>query len=385
MSERVCIFAAENNNKTTTDMKTKRPTIKIILAKDKAKDGKAPAFIQVNWRGRAKESTGKWLRTPEEARSVAAIRNRMAEIEERVDMLLASGQPFTAAQCLMSQSRPGMTLTKIASELCHQRRLSDSTTHQYIVAVKHWEEYFGDIHFASVSQSMVKGAAKVWLREAATGTVWARLSVLKSLFTFAVERGYCKANPFDKWNFKGDGYRPPKEPKARTREEVMMIKEAWIEGNEGAGWWYACYRFNGLALVDLLKLDLDNIVELNGYLTWTVNRQKTNGKANIIVKDDYDTRQLIKFMREQRFGTDRKTRLKNFQDRIRRDLAKLPFSPKLTYYQARHTFATELVNKNVSLNDLAQLLGRSVDNISVYIKQIGTVDHLIGVMERAGI
>lgn len=364
-------------------MKTKRPTVKVILATDKERDGKCPAQILVTWKGRAKENTGYWLRSESDWRGVAEIRERINDIEANVDWLLKRGEEFTAAECLSRRQPRKKTLEDIARELEHQRRFTERTIINYKFAIKHWNDYFGDIPVERVTTSMLQGAAKVWLKSFKVGGVWQRLSTLKSLFNFGVEMGYLKNNPFDGWKFKQEGIKPPLNPKARSEAEIEEIREAWKEGNEGAGWWMCCYRFSGLALVDLLRLDLDQLEVVDGpysrYYVGHINRQKTKQKATVVCRQDRESVKLVEFMKAQKLKYPHRDK-RMFEKDINYQLSTLGFTPKVTYYQARHSYATMLINKNVPLNDLATLLGRNISNIQTYIKQVQSTDHLVEVM-----
>lgn len=364
-------------------MKTKRPTVRVILATDKERDGKSPAQILVTWRGRAKENTGHWLKSVNEWRSVPDIRERVNDIEACIDWLLQQGEAFTASECLNRKQQRKKTLEDIARELERQRQFKERTVINYKHAIKHWNDYFGDMPVERVTTSMLQGAAKNWLKTAKVGGVWQRLSTLKSLFNFGVEMGYLKNNPFKGWKFKSEGIKPPTSPKARSEDEIKQIRDAWEKGNEGAGWWMACYRFCGLALVDLLRLDFSNIEVVCSaskyYYVGYINRQKTNQKATVITRKDRESKKLIEFILEEKAKYPRRDK-RMWEKVINYHLSTLGFTPKLTYYHARHSYATELINKNVPLNDLATLLGRNIQNIQTYIKQVQSVEHLIKVI-----
>lgn len=364
-------------------MKTKRPTVRVILATDKERDGKSPAQILVTWRGRAKENTGHWLKNVNDWRSVPEIRERVNDIEASIDWLLQQGEEFTANECLNRRQPHKKALEDIARELERQRKFKERTVINYKYAIKHWNDYFGNIPIERVTTSMLQGATKTWLKTAKIGGVWQRLSTLKSLFNFGVEMGYLNNNPFKGWKFKSDGIKPPLNPKARSEEEIEQIKAAWKDGNEGAGWWLACYRFCGLALVDLLRFDFSNIeTSENGeYYIGYINRQKTNQKATIITRKDRESDKLIEFILEEKTKYPHRNK-RMWEKVINYKLSTLDFTPKLTYYHARHSYATKLINKNVPLNDLATLLGRNIQNIQTYIKQVQSIDHLIKVVSH---
>ena len=57
----------------------------------------------------------------------------------------------------------------------------------------------------------------------------------------------------------------------------------------------------------------------------------------------------------------------------------------ITLYSARHTFSSMLINSGASLNALASLLGRSIQGIECYVKQLQDDEEIIGIREKAGL
>lgn len=55
----------------------------------------------------------------------------------------------------------------------------------------------------------------------------------------------------------------------------------------------------------------------------------------------------------------------------------------ITFYTARHTYCTSLVNARVPLNDIATLMGRNVNTLSVYIRQVTSAEHLVSALSSA--
>ena len=58
---------------------------------------------------------------------------------------------------------------------------------------------------------------------------------------------------------------------------------------------------------------------------------------------------------------------------------------ELTPYSARHTFATVMINSGCSLNDIASLMGRSVEGLSDYIKELTKAEDVIKVRNKANL
>ena len=63
-----------------------------------------------------------------------------------------------------------------------------------------------------------------------------------------------------------------------------------------------------------------------------------------------------------------------YSGRINNQLKKLDKS--LTYYASRHTFCTQLVESHANISDIATMMGRSVNGIATYIRQVTDTEHL---------
>ena len=57
----------------------------------------------------------------------------------------------------------------------------------------------------------------------------------------------------------------------------------------------------------------------------------------------------------------------------------------ISYYSSRHSFASLLVNSNISLNGIASLMGRSIRGLEVYIHQLTDNDDIAKIREKAGL
>ena len=363
-------------------MLTNRPTVRVILATDKKRpDGTMPYFILVTWRGRAKEKTGCYGTTKTGWRNYPDIRSRVNAIEARIDALIEGGGEFTAADCLRPAEGEKSGFLGVLTQLDRDRRFGTSTLKNYREAIRHLERSLPGVAMNQVTTDMLKGVAAEWARNYKPAGVWCRLSCLRSLYNYAFEKDIIKVNPFKGWRFKGDGYKPTDNPKARSYQEVERLWDIWENTHSvWVGLWLACYTFNGLALCDLLRVDWEHL-EVKQYpqsfYVGTINRQKTRQKVTIIAKVNNRSESLRDLMIEVckvKRDLHMWTKLTNFH------LGQLEFNPKLTYYQARHTYATMLVNKSIPLNDIATLLGRNINNLGVYIKQVQATEHLAQVV-----
>ena len=357
-------------------MKTTEPVVKTTLRTPKTgKNGMI--CIKVNWKGtRAHESSGVkmskkdfdnglWKRNP-------TIRKRLNEIDNRVTELMSERRPFTASDCLSRISK-GHSVDWILSDMVGVKRLEPNTIDNYRSAIKSLRKYFGDFRLEDLSLDQIKGYARSV--RVSPSTMCCHLKCLKSLMNYAASRGYIKENVMAGWKYRLDGFKDRDKPKARTRAEVtILINRFETEKDqlmrEAVGTWLAAYYFCGLGLTDLTLVDWEHIEKdlINGrwYYKLGIFRKKTRELASVMAPVIPLTESLVELMQTRpwsRYGS-----LKSFNQytniRLKRVL------PGLTYYQARHTFCSMLVEGGTPLNVISAMMGRGVQGLTAYIQKI---------------
>lgn len=352
-------------------MKTDRPTLKVVIDKSKIRksDGTAPLFIQVTWKGkRVKEGTGVYVNPKDFGkRSISShktISRRLREIDRRIDELSSEGGFDPLSRVFLNESK---TTRMIITEMVRVKRLSGRTGTGYFTSLKSWESYFGeDMTLSSLTLPMIQGYARTMRVSPSTMAFY--LKDLKSLLSYAKERGYVKENVMERWRFKAEGYRDMDKPRSRSMEEIRGYVRKWRKTREEAlGIWLAGFYFNGLALVDLVSVDWDKVEEefIGGswYYSFTVERRKTREVAHVMTPVTELTKDLLSFLRTRPWG-----RKSSYSSYINNRLKKIDKS--LTYYQCRHSFASLLVGSRTPLNTIASMLGRSVNGLSTYIHRV---------------
>lgn len=180
----------------------------------------------------------------------------------------------------------------------------------------------------------------------------------------------------------------------------------------------------GLAPIDccLLRREDVSMVQVGEDMYYRIEwRRKKTGKAvKVLVKKD--RRSLIIFQSLMGVGTgpflfpvfndtcvdnevNQRTTINHYLDRARKtiqDTMKLVnqniiqynienskneklIPDGVTYYSARHSFASLLVNSGASLNGIASLLGRSVVGLDTYLHQLTEDDDIAAVRAKAGL
>ena len=379
-------------------MKTTTPQITVKPDTQKVKkDGQAPIYIYCSWRGRARMATGiyclpsefnsKTLSIKSQPEKSKKLRDLLASIEENITTLT---EPYTAKDCLtLTPKQKGLSYINLLSEMAKRRGIEKNNIKKYIVSY-HAYQNTTTTPFEDNEVSDWKGIAKTWKNQGASlTTIWGRLTCFRSILNYALETGRIKDNPLNNWKFKKEGYKAQTNPRALTKEEVDDLWNWWIATEDFAGlFWFCSYYFNGLALCDILKMDWNNVKfknvgEMMILSGGVINRSKTNEPVPIVCPVENNERASRVFGVMQLYSNDLKKRsISNWCNLINKHLKKSPI-PDLTFYSARHTYCTNLVNSNIPLTDIATLLGRNVEGLSVYIRQLQTEEHLAKILDKA--
>lgn len=378
-------------------MKTTTPQVSIKLDAQKIKkNGEAPIYVHVNWKGRAKRATGIYCKPSEFSSKTLvkgnpeknkALRQIIQDIEENIAEL---GLDSTAKDFLQPKTKKGLSYVSLLSEMAKKRGLEENTVKSYLTAYKIFQNN-STKPFYELDVNEWQGYAKAMKNNGYNlSTIWINLTSFKAILNYALETGRIKENPLKIWKFKKDGYKSTPKPRALTRKEVKSLWEWYEQTNNKAGLlWFTSYFFNGLALCDIINMnweklevkELDNITIIKG----ETYRKKTNEPVPIIcplINDVDILLDLMEIIDELKRMNLKEKPIKYWASFVNKQLKKSPIDG-LTFYSARHTYCTNLVNSNTPLSDIATLLGRRIEGLSVYIKQLQTEEHLAEVLRKA--
>ena len=378
MGERVDFFSTFAK---IFDMKTDEPTVTVIQDPTKTrKDGAAPLYILITWRGRAKESAGMSM-TPRDFskglwKSDRRLKRRLQEIEDNIDRLLEDGRPFTARDVLDGKaSSRAVTYMSVLTDMAHIKRLRDETIRHHITAMRSFEQYFGEgFDLKCLTLPQIQGYARS--TAVSPSSMGSYLKCLNAIYNYAVPKKIVPENPMKGWCFIGDGYRERDKPKCRSRVEVTKYIRTFESPSTppkqrtAIGVWLAGYFFNGLALCDLVRVDWKSLekqfVGGSWYWTLTIRRLKTNEEASVATPVTRLTESLVAMMRTEPWKHH--PTFQSFKQFINKHLKKTDST--LYYYQCRHTFASILIMGRTPVSVLASMMGRSVSGISTYVSKI---------------
>ena len=381
-------------------MKTTQPQISLRVEESKKRksDGLSPLYIVVSWKGRVKEATGIYIK-PEQLknntikgnnRSNEQLQNRLAEIDDNIKHLQATRQPFTAAQVIEKQ-KARMTILSVSRKIQQVKHLKDNTMKRYAQAHRQLTLYFGqDYDLQDITLAQIQGFARILAKDLKPTTICGHLDVIKSVYTFAYQYMGMPRHGVMDWKHKRDGYAPARNPKAvdtNQIDELIIIATAkdYPDENlqEAARIWLSGFYFGGLALCDLMGVNWEEVSRSVKYfnnqlvISFEVYRSKTQQLAKVVTPSTELTRALLLFLVSKPWG---KRTPQQYSSHLNTQYKKL--STSLTYYASRHTFCTQLVQSHANISDIATMMGRSVNGIATYIRQVTDTEHLAGVAAK---
>jgi len=234
------------------------------------------------------------------------------------------------------------------------------TTLDYKSTFNEMETYFGNILLTEFTHRNIEEFIQLKIRKKSLLTGRRHLINIKAMFSKAVAYGYLESNPAK--NIKR--IKPPERlPLFFTREEFDKLLKV-IDNQD----WRDIVEFavnTGLRQMEILNLHKqqfnkqDRMIILDNHYHTTKSRKIRNMPLNnraleivarrvAIAKGD-----LIFTLNGERILQD------NLQDKFRKYIEAAELNPKLTFHCLRHTFASWLVQKGVSIYEVSKLLGHA--------------------------
>ena len=283
------------------------------------------------------------------------------------------------------------------------------------------------------------------VKDSTIRTYFARI---KAIISYSIESGYldAKSDPFIHYKWVRET-RPTERHIALSKKNMdLMIKylmdrliimdgNLWSWNEEAVdrmvsvaksvesvlSIFVLSYFCQGMSPVDLFKLRVRDIGQesINGedYYVIHTNRSKTSVAVDVYVKKDIRSMAIIDGYRMHHFGEfllpvfnsldeahmkQRRGYFFSFASKVLREVAgdinrtiidnnvrnnrnDELIDLDITAYSARHTFCTVLINTGCSLNDIASLMGRSVNGLQTYVKSLTKAEDIIAVRTKANL
>ncbi len=211
------------------------------------------------------------------------------------------------------------------------------------------------------------------VRNCSTNTTSKYIKNLKTVINFAVSRGYIPNNPIQ--SYKAKLQRIEKEFLTEKEIQSIALKKFDNDRLDEARDVFIFCCYTGLSYSDSAKLDKNNIViGLNGQKQIHIKRTKTDVTANIpLLPKALD---IIKKYKDHEYcsytGKLLPTKSNQKQNAYLKEIATLTKCTKnLTTHTARHTFATLMLTKGVSIETVSSMLGHTnIKTTQIYAKII---------------
>lgn len=452
-----CTFAV--CNRVCRIMKVQTAIISaVLITSRKRADGNYPIVIRVQFGGRAEKylphsvPLSVWDKKKQRVKSSyksssvinAAITREIAIIEQRKLRYEQNNTPYTA-KTLLKDSKPIDASLLQYKALCermlsikrYEKHTVNMFNHSYNVLKDYTERE--DFLITELTSVFCEGFVK-WLkntREVSNGTINVVLARIGALYKYGIEIGVIDEekfpHPFKKFKY----WQQYKIGNNRfgLNSDIMQILEndyinqcIYADGIQGI-WWYKenitetllhkryselfvqclllmCYKMQGIALCDLLRIKEDNISmhtigDEEYYIFQGIHRKKTNESIDVISVKKTDSNAVmfecfIETMKERdgwflpvlynhpNIDSTVTAMTQLINKKIKKIFGRLGLdSDGVTYYTFRHTFASVYINeKQGNPVYLAQMMGRSVNNIFSYVNKLNNVESMIKEKER---
>jgi integrase len=241
-----------------------------------------------------------------------------------------------------------------------ESRHSWKTTLDYKNTFNEMETYFGNIKLSEFTQKKLEEFIQFKIIKKSVHTGRRHLINVKAMFNKALSYGYLAKNPAGSIK----RIKPPERlPLFFTSKEFNKLIK--IIDNQD---WKDLVVFavnTGLRQMELLTLQKrqfnkkDKIIILDNHFHITKSRKIRNMPLNkkayeiILRRTEEQEGELIFKLSGEKILQD------NLQDKFRKYVGKAKLNTKLTFHSLRHTFASWLVQKGVSIYEVSKLLGHS--------------------------
>jgi len=273
------------------------------------------------------------------------------------------------------------TLLNMYDKLVEQKRclvgntIRDTTLEKYLATQRRISEYIlfqynkNDIPLKEVNYLFVNNY-EIYLKSkcgCGHNSSVKHLRYLKKILTDALKNRYITIDPFDNYRL---GYKAvDKEYLLESEVKKLLSKTFTVRRLEEVRDIFIFQCFTGIAYIDVANLTLDNIIEGENGEKWIrLYRQKSSVQANIplleipqIILEKYKGREdgnLIPIHTNQKMNAY----LKEIADLC-------GIKKKLTTHCGRHTYATIMLTKGVSIESVSKMLGHTnITTTQIYAK-----------------
>ena len=286
------------------------------------------------------------------------LRNSYLGVDIQQNTLLSMYDKLVEQKrCLVGNT---ITYTTLEKYLATQRRMSEYILYQYNKK---------DIPLKEVNYQFVNNYEIYLKSQSGCGhnSSVKHLRYLKKILTDALKNRYITTDPFDNYRL---GYKAvDKEYLLESEVKKLLSKKFTVKRLEEVRDIFVFQCFTGIAYIDVANLTIDNIIEGENGEKWIrLYRQKSSVQANVplleipqIILEKYNGKndeKLLPMHTNQKMNSY----LKEIADLC-------GIKKRLTTHCGRHTYATIMLTKGVSIESVSKMLGHTnITTTQIYAK-----------------
>lgn len=244
---------------------------------------------------------------------------------------------------------------------------ADATYKRYEVEYRNLKAYKKTLRFADITPNFLDDYYLYLINEGkAHNTTTNAFKFIRRVFNYAKRKGITNQYPFSNWKFP-KYVTPAKEYLTLEECEAVMgvlNKEKVDEDYKTVAAFFLLECFSGIRFSDWKNFKVEKIIHDEGlYLRAT---QKTKQPIYLPLKDSPKLNYIVNYIRSNGLAFNRSLQYAN---RILKIVAVIADVDKnITTHMGRHTCATLLLQKGISTETVAEVLGVSMKVVNVYAK-----------------
>lgn len=422
-------FCTIDCTKIAPNMKVNEPRISLTLRTNKTlADGTHPIMLRVSFGGMKEKSTGysvgvgNWDKKKEQIKkgypNCKGINSELEKIKNEAVMRMLQqkmdGKGFDIAHIIAPESLKGdevdndkaNTFYRLVRDYLRDNDISRSTANGYKVLEHHLIDCFGDDASKFDIYTFIRYIKNRGVKDSSIHLYIAKLKAIGITVQKKISKQFRTDNR--------KGYVHYRSFEFIKRYVIKCLESSDCDINDinwehhGILMFYLILLFQGLSPVDVNNIRKKDIllkfIDGESYYCYSSHRQKTGAPTIIRIRQTEDIVRIIgrlltdvegDYLLPFKMRSD--STYKNVLFRCREcfhedidvinasifkhnadDHDDVPLIPSgITYYTARHSYATAVMLKGGNAQQLASLMGRSINGIGTYIKQLSEDSDLV--------
>lgn len=269
---------------------------------------------------------------------------------------------------LSSESNSHMSFLEFLKKEIDTSNLASSTKTLHKNTLKLLQEYCPSIRICDLTTTFLYDLESYMKeKKLAINTIGRHMKVLKKYTNIAIKKELLIKYPFKGYSIKSEQtklqFLTEKELESFEKYDLLSSEEEEVM----RGFLFSCYT--GLRYSDVVRFTKQDLYSINRKKWIVMNMKKTGKEIRIPISTAFEGKGL-RICKEIRRSRGTLFRLGNNQKTnriLKRIIQRIGLKKKITFHSARHTCATLLLYKGVSITTVQKLLGhKSVKTTQIY-------------------